>query len=157
MASFRITPTSRVHHTGKEWHAPIPWRSGPHCWTCHANQSGTSIEAEASASPQAASRPFEAKPVRVSTAVSRTFRERPFPRPPFCARSAYTELVRRIGAENTALTVNRQVYSDSVSLGRRGLVLPLLQPARKRPDERQGEHAERHDREGPEDPVRALA
>jgi hypothetical protein len=35
---------------------------------------------------------------------------------------AYTELVKRIGVENPTLSVNREVYSESVYLGRRGRV-----------------------------------
>jgi len=36
---------------------------------------------------------------------------------------AYTELVKRIGAENPDLVVNRQIYSENIRLGRRGRVL----------------------------------
>ena len=35
---------------------------------------------------------------------------------------AYTDLVKRIGAENPDLLVNRQIYSDNLQLGRRGQV-----------------------------------
>lgn len=54
-------------------------------------------------------------------------------RPPGCLDHnagirAYTQLVQRIGAEHTALSVDRQVYSEHVWLGRRGTVTTWRSP-----------------------------